>query len=267
MFRFATPVLSAGAALMLCAPVFAQAGSSSTTTETPATQTPAAQAPAVPTQAGQTSPSGTTPAPGAANPTAAGQPPSPVAVSRSRRVNSNRQARIARNIQDAYSHKWEVAGGGGYLRFRPGQYLQKNNEISFFGSATRMLNPRWGIVGDVRGSYGKASIPNLFARDNVFTPQISEYNFTAGAQYRFLGNEKYSVSVVGTGGVTLSKFGGDTKGLPSELLGMWKDSNANPTFIVGVNLDYNVYNNVAVRVQPTYVWERPSGARWRTTWA
>ncbi len=61
------------------------------------------------------------------------------------------------------------------------------------------------------------------------------------------------MSAVGTGGVTLSKFGGDTKGLPSQDLGLWKDSNANPTFTLGVNLDYNIYNNLAFRVQPTYV--------------
>ena len=178
---------------------------------------------------------------------------SPVSISRSRRINSNRRARIARNIQDAYSHKWEVAGGGGYLRFRTGQYLQKSNEGSFFASATRMLSPRLGIVADVRGSYGSGKIPNTFALNAVYRPNISQYNFTGGAQYRLIAVEKYTVSVVGTGGVTLSKFGGDTKGLPSQDLGLWKDSNANPTFTAGVNLDYNIYNNLAFRVQPTYV--------------
>jgi len=252
MFRFATPVGRVVSAvvvpLVLCAAAIAQAGSSSTTpapiTPAPSTSNPPdAQQPVAPVQ--------TTPTPGA--PSSGIQASSPVARSRSRRVNSNRQARIARNIQDAYSHKWEVAGGGGYLRFHPGDTLLKNNEITFFMSGTRMLNPRWGIVGDVRGAYGQATIPNLLSRNNVFKPNISEYSFTGGVQYRFLGNERYSVSAVGTGGVTLSKFGGDTKGLPSQLLGLWQDSNANPTFILGVNADYNLYNNFAVRLQPTYV--------------
>ncbi len=178
---------------------------------------------------------------------------SPVAVSRSRRRNSNRQARIARNIQDTYSHRYEVAGGGGFLRFRTGQYLQKSDEVTFMSSLTRQLTPQWGVVADVRGNYGQGKIPNLFSRNNVFRPNISEYNFTAGVQYRVIGTEKYSVAVAGTGGVTLSKFGGDAKGLPSQTLGLWQDSNANPTFTVGVNFDYNVYNNVAFRIQPTYV--------------
>lgn len=247
MFRFVIPAgraLSAAAVcLALCAAAVAQTGSSSTTQAPAPAPTPDVQQPAAPVQ--------TTSTPGSSS--AGIQASSPVARSRSRRVNSNRQARIARNIQDAYSHKWEVAGGGGYLRFRTGQYLQKSNEVTFFTSATYMLNPRWGIVGDVRGNYGKGNIPNVFSTNNVFTPQISQYNFTGGAQYRFMGNEKYSVSVAGTGGVTLSKFGGDTKGLPSQNLGLWKDSNANPTFTISVNGDYNLYNNFAVRLQPTYV--------------
>ncbi len=30
-----------------------------------------------------------------------------------RESNANRQARIARTIEDTYTHRWEVAGGGG----------------------------------------------------------------------------------------------------------------------------------------------------------
>ena len=172
---------------------------------------------------------------------------------RSRRINQTRQARIARNIQDAYSHKWEVGGGGGYLRFHPGSELLHINEVNFWGSATRMASPRWGIVADVRGNYGNAKIPNQLSQNFIYRPQISHYNFMGGVAYRFLGTEKYSVGFVGQGGVTLSKFGGDAKGLPSQNIGLWKDSNYNPTFSGSVNLDYNVYNNLAARLQPTYV--------------
>ncbi len=108
-----------------------------------------------------------------------------------RRINASRQARIARNIADAYSHRWEVAGGGGFLRFRTGQYLQKISEINFFTSANYQLSPVLGIVADVRGHYGNANIPNLFVQNGVFRPQISEYTFMAGPQYRFIAREKY----------------------------------------------------------------------------
>ena len=53
--------------------------------------------------------------------------------------------------------------------------------------------------------------------------------------------------------MALSKFGGDAKGLKSQDLGLWPDSNAKPAFSVSVIGDYNIYNNVAVRVQPTYL--------------
>ena len=39
-----------------------------------------------------------------------------------RETNASRQARIQRTIDETYSHRWEVFGGGGYLRWRSGQY-------------------------------------------------------------------------------------------------------------------------------------------------
>ena len=241
MFRFTTTgarVLCTAATLALCAvAAHAQTSSSSQDTTTPAT--PAADA----TQASPVAPS--TPQAAPAPRPAYGQP--------GRRYNANRQARIARNIHDTYSHRWEVGGGGGYLRFHPGSELLRINEINFWANGTRQWSERWGVVGDVRGNYGNAHIPNQLAQNFIFRPQISHYNFMGGVQYRFIGKEKYSVGFVGEGGVTTSKFGGDAKGLPSQTLGLWKDSNASPTFSASVNLDYNVYNNLAARVQPTYV--------------
>jgi hypothetical protein len=187
------------------------------------------------TAAAQAAPSGT-PAPGA-----------------SRRIRANRQARIQRNIQDAYSHKYEVAGGGGFLRFRTGQYLQKITQVNFFMTGAYNLKPQLAVVADVRGMYGHANIPNVFSLNNVFAPQISEYTFMGGPQYRFIGKEKYSVSASATAGVALSKFGGDAKGLASQDLGMWPDSNAKFAYAINLIGDYNIYNNLAVRVQPTYL--------------
>ncbi len=174
------------------------------------------------------------------------------APTRSRR-NASRQSRMARNIADAYSHKWEVAGGGGFLRFRTGESLQRISEVNFFVAPTYNLSPKWSVAGDIRGLYGNANIPNVNVLNNVFSPQISEYTFTAGPQYRLLAKEKYSISVNGQVGVGLSKFGGDAKGLPSQDLGMWPDSSSRPVFGVNFIADYNLYNNFAVRVQPTYL--------------
>lgn len=239
MFRFTTTGarrLCAAATLALCTvAVRAQSSSSSSssTQDAPATtQTPQATPPAQ------------------APPT---RRPGYVPGQRSRRVNANRQARIQRNVVDSYSHLWEVSGGGGYLRFHPGPTLYRINEVNFWAQGTRMWSPRWGVVADVRGNFGNANIRTELAQGFIFRPQISHYNFMGGVQYRFIGKEKYSVGFQGEGGVTLSKFGGDAKGLPSQTLGMWKDSNYNPTFSGSINLDYNIYNNFAGRLQPTYV--------------
>ncbi len=193
---------------------------------------------------GQAAPAGTTqtaPAPRTSGPTV------------SSRVRANRQARVARNIQETYSHRWEVAGGGGFLRFREGQYLQKISQINFFTTANYYLNPQLSIAADVRGMYGNGNIPNVFALNGVYSPQISEYTFMAGPQYRFLVREKYAVSAAATAGVGLSKFGGDAKGLQSQDLGLWPDSNSRPAFSLSLIGDYNLYNNLAFRVQPTYL--------------
>ncbi|AFL88969.1 opacity protein [Terriglobus roseus DSM 18391] len=175
------------------------------------------------------------------------------APGRSRRVNANRRARIQRNIEDAYTHRWEIAGGGGFLRFRTGQDQQRINQINFFVTPTYNLSPTLSVAVDVRGMYGDAKINNLQVKNGVFSPQVSEYTLTAGPQYRFMTREKYSLSATAGVGVALSKFGGDAKGLKSEDLGMWPDSNAKVAFSVSAMMDYNIYNNFALRVQPTYL--------------
>jgi hypothetical protein len=169
-----------------------------------------------------------------------------------RESNANRQARIARTIEATYSHRYEVAGGGGFLRFRSGEYLQKNDEVTFFMTGTYFLNPKLGIVADVRGMYGNAKIGNSSPNFLPFKPQISEYPFMGGVAYRVYAKEKVAVAVTGEGGAALGKFDGDTKGLPSSALGLWQSA-IRPAFSVGVNVDYNFYPNLAMRLSPTYV--------------
>jgi hypothetical protein len=169
-----------------------------------------------------------------------------------RESNANRKARIARTIQETYSHRYEVAGGGGFLRFRSGEYLQKNDEVTFFMTGTYFLNTKLGIVADVRGMYGNAKIGNSTPNFLPFKPQISEYPFMGGVAYRVYAKEKTAVTLTGEAGAALGKFDGDTKGLPSSALGLWQ-SEIRPAFSVGANFDYNLYPNLAMRLTPTYV--------------
>ena len=168
-----------------------------------------------------------------------------------RETNASRQARIQRTIDDTYSHRWEVFGGGGYLRFHSGEYTKKNSEISWAAAPNYYLNPKLAIVGDARGSFGNAHalINNTYG---VYNPQINEYTFMGGASYRFYEKEKVAVSVQGLGGIGWGIFSGGAKGLTGTQIGLWPDG-FKPAFSVGVSADYNFFPNLAFRVTPTYV--------------
>ena len=185
-------------------------------------------------------------------PSAVAQKPAPTRTSR--RYNANREARIARTIAQTYGHRWEVGGGGGYLRFRTGPYLQQSNEVTFWGSALYALNPKLGIESEVRGAYGTAKVGNILPGGNSlsYNPKVSEYNFLIGPSYRFIAKEKYSVSGFVEGGVGLGKFAGDSKGLSAADIGVWTGDYA-AAFSAGVNVDYNLYHNLAFRLTPNYL--------------
>jgi hypothetical protein len=167
-----------------------------------------------------------------------------------RESSANRKARIERLTEETYAKRWEVFGGGGYLRFRSGQYLQKNNEVTWDTSATYFLNKKLGITGDVRGAFGNAKVGNNIY--GVYNPLITEYTFMGGPTYRLYAKQKQAVSVNVMGGYGLGNFDGGSKSIPASLLGMWPTSNK-PVFSAGVSYDYNFYPNLAFRVTPTYV--------------
>lgn len=168
-----------------------------------------------------------------------------------RETNAARQARIDRTIAETYSHRYEVFGGGGYLRFRSGESTKKNNEVTWATNGSYFLSPKVAIVADARGMFGNANatINNIYG---VYHPQINEYTFMGGGSYRFYTHEKTAVSVQALGGVAWGIFSGGSKAIPSTLLGIWPDG-WKPAFSVGVSGDYNFYPNLAFRVTPTYV--------------
>jgi len=167
-----------------------------------------------------------------------------------RESTANRKARIARTIAQTYGHPWEAAGGGGYMRYRSGPYLRQNSEVSFWASTLYSLNPKFGILGSVQGSYGYAKIGNTIY--DIPNPQISEYAFMAGPSYRFVRQEKYGVSGFAQAGIDLGKFAGGSKGFTAQEIGVWTGDFA-PAFSVGANLDYNFDPSLALRVTPAYL--------------
>ena len=173
-----------------------------------------------------------------------------------RETNASRQARIARTIQETYSHPWEVIGGGGYLRWKSGEATKKNNEVSWNVAADRYLTPKLAIIADGQGSFGSAhqegspQSPLVFAQ--IGNPQINEYFFTGGASYRFYAKEKLALSAQASAGVADGIFSGGAKGLTGPQVGLWNDG-FRPAAKIAFNVDVNLDPALAIRISPTYV--------------
>ena len=165
------------------------------------------------------------------------------------RIRARRQQRTQRVIQDTYSHKFEVYGGGGYTRFRPGESLQHINESAWNAGFTDYHWGRLGLTADLRGYYGTAFIPpNIY---NIFKPSISEYSFMAGPQYRFVRREHWAISGQALLGGSKGNFNANGAELPGTLIGLWSNG-TNFSAAVGVPIDYNIAPGLAFRIQPGY---------------
>ena len=169
-----------------------------------------------------------------------------------RETNASRQARIQRTINDTYSHRYEVIGGGGYLRWRSGEFTKKNNEVSWDAAFNYYLNPRLAIIGDAQGAFGNAHQQEPILFQQVPTAQINEYFFTGGASYRFYAKEKVALSAQVSAGVTDGVFSKGAKGLTGPEVGLWQEG-IRPAAKIAVNVDYNFYPNLAFRFSPTYL--------------
>jgi hypothetical protein len=173
-----------------------------------------------------------------------------------RETNASRLARIQRTIDETYAHRYEIIGGGGYLRFKAGDYIKRNNEVTWATSLNYYLNPKLAVVGDVRGAFGDARQQQSPVQGQAFNgvtkAQINEYTFMGGASYRFYAKEKYALSVQGLGGVADGIFSSGAKGKTGADLGFWQDG-FRPAFSLGVSVDYNIEPTLALRFTPTYV--------------
>ena len=165
------------------------------------------------------------------------------------RVHARREQRKQRIVQDTYSHKFEVYGGGGYTRFRPGPSLQHINESLWNGGFTDYLWGRLGLTADLRGYYGIAFIPpNPY---NIFKPSISQYTFMAGPQYRFVRREHWAIGGQVLVGAAKANFYANSAEFPGTLIGLWSKG-TDVSFSAGVPIDYNISPGLAFRIQPGY---------------
>jgi len=173
-------------------------------------------------------------------------------------VTASRKRKIAATIEDEYTHRYEAFVGGGFMTFRPGQAIttttpstgvkRSNDEGVWSTNTTYYFSPRLGATAVVQGQYGEADTGNN--PYGVLRPNISQYNFMAGPEFRFYRREKTDVSVHAYVGATYGIFDGDDKAIPPTDLGLWSDG-LKAAGAVGFNIEHNVYNNLALRVQPT----------------
>ncbi len=84
-------------------------------------------------------------------------------VQQSRRHHENsasRQLHLTRAIKETYTHRWEIGGGGGFLRFEPGPLLRRDNQIDWAVSGAYYVTPAYGIVAEVSGHDGDVKLNN-----------------------------------------------------------------------------------------------------------
>jgi hypothetical protein len=183
--------------------------------------------------------------------------PTQGAESAAARVRARRQQRIAAIIADIYSHKYEAYAGGGYLRFRPGDSLQRVTEVSWNVGFTDYIKPKLAITGDARGYYGTAyTYNNEF---QIFKPSISQYVFLGGPQYRAYEGLHFAAGIRVLAGLSHGNFDTNTGGLPSQYLNLYPNGNA---FALngGLPLDYNISPAIAARITPEFLYNTFGGS-------
>jgi hypothetical protein len=177
-----------------------------------------------------------------------GQNQGPVSVQS--RIKARREQRRAQAIKDVYTHLYEAYVGMGYLRFTPGDHLQKLTYYAWDTGFTRYYGERLGVTLDARGYYGTAYVGLNFS--SVTRPSISTYTFMGGPTYRFYLGPKYSVAGRVLGGYAHGNFSSDTNGFGSTALGIWPDGGTyavNPS-VIG---EYNLSPAIGLRLTGDYM--------------
>ncbi|QNI32502.1 hypothetical protein H7849_00250 [Alloacidobacterium dinghuense] len=173
------------------------------------------------------------------------------------RVKARRKLRDQQTIQDTYTHKYEAYFGGNYLRFHPGDHLQRINEKGWHAGITDYAFGKIGITVDGRGYYGTTYTgPNPYG---VYQPSISQYTFMGGPTVRFFEGVHWAWTGHVLAGVGHGNFGTGTGGLPPELIGLYSDGNAF-NLTAGASVDYNLSPTLAVRLTPSYLMSRYGGS-------
>jgi len=169
------------------------------------------------------------------------------------RLKARREQRRAAAIHDVYSRLYDAYVGMGYMRFTPGNNLQRVNEYAWNVGVTRYFSQRLGVTVDGRGFYGSPYLgPNEASDTAVYKPAISEYTAMIGPTYRFLTEPRYSVSGRILAGGAFGNFSGDLGSYTPAELGLYPNG-AGVAVSASVPVEYNVTPEVGLRLAPEYL--------------
>lgn len=168
------------------------------------------------------------------------------------RIKARREARRAAAIHEVYSHLYEAYVGAGFLRFTPGQILQRMNEYNWNVGATRYFSERFGVTLDGRGNFGTAYVGINSYDSAIYKPAISQYTAMGGPTYRFFIHPRYSISARLLGGAIFGNFSGDLGTHQPSGFGLYSDG---PAIAVSASapIEYNVSPEMGLRLAPEYV--------------
>lgn len=169
-----------------------------------------------------------------------------------------KQNREAQAVTETYTHRWEVYGGGEYMRFRPGPNIHNSGMGGWTLGFTRYFNPRLGITADAQGYFGDNSLGATGGPYHTFNAKFDVFPFTIGPEYRFYGTSRLSVSGAVQAGIIYGYFDKNTNGIPPELAGFY------PASVVGAakvraDLDYNLSPAIAARISPFVLFDHFGG--------
>jgi hypothetical protein len=158
-----------------------------------------------------------------------------------------------------YNNRYELYGGLAYSHFNAGPSLLQGSNLGGIDlEGARFFSPRLAAVADVRGYFGTSGVvPNPYG---IKGPFVSESMFLAGPEYRFIANERASVTVHALFGGAYGDFTSGIGKTPANLgpgtppptagaLGLF---NNQVTFgsAIGGAIDLNRSPRLAFRIEP-----------------
>jgi len=140
----------------------------------------------------------------------------------------------------------EVFGGYTINNMKPERNFDTTRLNGWNTTVTGYATRRFGITGDVAGSYGTVSPTSTAGAGN--SVDASQYSFMTGPQFRLMQKERFNASVRAVFGAAHGSLSIPTTTTPSTNYGAGNDTVF--ASLVGSNFDVNVNKRFALRFSP-----------------